>query len=219
MSATAKRLQLCLALVALSTSLLAVRIWGSGTITYAFLLWNVGLAAVPTAVALALRALVSARRRAAALGAFAVWLCFLPNAPYIVTDFVHLQFRAPIPVWYDAALLAAFAVAGLVLGYASVAEVRSALADEFGERVASLVAFGSLFLCGFGVYVGRFLRWNSWDIVTDPLPLARVVAHGLLDPLGHPTGLAISVAYGLALMVGYTLLRRAASPLVVDGQQ
>jgi len=218
MTASAKRLQVCLILVAWCVALLAARVWRSGDLTYAFLIWNLGLAVVPALAALLFGALSQARTRLPSFAAFVVWLCFLPNAPYIVTDFVHLRSRPPLPVWFDFVLLASYAATGLLLGYASVADVQVALARRYGPRLSAWVASGSLFLCGFGVYLGRVLRWNSWDIVTAPLPLARVIAHRLVDPLAHPMMLAVSVSYGMALVLGYTVLRKVASPLSVDVQ-
>src|SRR5689334_3878878 len=99
-----------LLLSAFSLALLAGRLAATGSASFAFLGWNLFLAWVPFAVALALRRLDGAGRltplRTGALGA--VWLAFLPNAPYIVTDFLHLRVRPGVPLWFDVVLLACF---------------------------------------------------------------------------------------------------------------
>jgi uncharacterized membrane protein len=153
------------------------------------------------------------RRRGVPLAAvaFVTWLCFLPNAPYLVTDFIHLQPRGGIPLWFDVVLFGSFGATGVLLGYVSVADVQSALAARAGRAVAALVAVGSLLLCGFGIYLGRFLRWNSWDVVTSPLGLGRQIAGFVWDPLSHPQTWAVSAVYGIALVLGYAALWGVAS--------
>lgn len=180
-------------------AMLATRIWRSGTVTFVFLGWNLFLAIIPAWAAAMLE-----RTRPAALQAmwFAVWLAFLPNAPYIVTDFVHLRPRPGIPLWYDIALLLSFALTGLFLAYASMSDVQRVIARRFGEVRAWAVTALALILSGTGIYLGRFLRWNTWDLVTNPL-----------DILTSIRGRAISVTlvYGFGLLVGYLAFRALAS--------
>lgn len=195
-------------------ALLVVRSLYAGRVQFAFLVWNLFLAAIPVVMALVFAAL--ARRKAfpaLQVGAFAVWLAFLPNAPYLVTDFIHLSSRPPVPLWFDVALISSFAATGVLLGYSSVADVEAVVAERFGRRVGTAVALGSLGLCGFGIYLGRFLRWNSWDLVTSPATLAREVLGQLLNPLAYPRGLVVSLIYGLALMLGYVALHGFARSL------
>jgi len=185
-------------------ALLFVRVVHSGKVTYVFLVWNLILAIVPAAAA---SAFARACRREGAVALPLVcglaWLAFLPNAPYIATDFVHLRPRPPVPLWFDAALLLSCTIAGLLLCYVSVAEVQSALRRRFGDAPSWLCATGALFLCGFGIYLGRFQRWNSWQVVTDPLALLADVLARVANPLAHPRTMAITVLYGVGLIVGY----------------
>ena len=201
-----------LALVGWCCILLAVRFWYSGSATRGYLLWNLFLACVPLIAAVALR-LVAPRPDLAIVkvAIFCVWLAFLPNAPYLVTDLKHLTFYPPIPLWFDVALFASFAATGVMLAYASVADIEVVTGSLFGRKVGRAVAIGSLLLCGLGVYVGRFLRWNSWDILTSPWSIARQAAHHVIHPISHTLTWQVSAIYGLGLAIGYVVLRSTAS--------
>lgn len=185
-------------------ALLALRVIRSGSPMYLFLAWNLFLATVPFAAAVAFSMVQRATARAAWFG---VWLLFLPNAPYIVTDFLHLRARNGVPLWFDIALLASYAGAGLLLGYVSVALVQASISRRFGEVAGWCTALTALFLSGFGIYLGRFLRWNSWDALLAPAPLAMEIAHRVIDPFAHPRTFAVTLIYGAALAVGYVALQ------------
>ena len=219
MSQPFKRLGAIALLAAWCGSMLLVRFHRTDSLAFAFLGWNLVLAIIPVVAAAGLRHL--SERPGSILQkaiCFMTWLCFLPNAPYLVTDFVHLEQRARVPLWFDVALLASFAGAGVLFAFVSVADVQMALRKVVSPLLATTIAMGSLFLCGFGIYLGRFLRWNSWDVLTSPRELFGEVADRILNPLAHPRTLAVSVIYGLALVLGYTALRTLA-PLFDDREQ
>jgi uncharacterized membrane protein len=199
----AKRAFLFAILLAWCGFLLAGRMWRSHQLTYAFLVWNLFLAVIP-AVAAAL--VVTTRATAARLFWAFLWLLFLPNAPYIVTDFVHLTPRAPIPLWYDVALLLSCAGTGLLLGYSSVADVQAAATERFGAAAGWGTAIVALLLSGFGVYLGRFLRWNSWDPIANPSELLNRLGGYGLNPMSHPRTIAVTFVYGVCFALGYTAL-------------
>lgn len=187
------------ALSAVALALWAVRRAWAGPAGFSWLLWNLGLAWIPW---LAARRLGAARGRASAIGWGALSLLFLPNAPYLVTDFVHLRPRPPVPLWFDALLFAGFALVGCTLGWGAMEQAHARLAREVGRRRAA-IAMALLFpLVGFGVYLGRFERWNSWDLLTRP----RALLVGALSAAGEPTALAFSAGFGLFLAVGYQVL-------------
>jgi uncharacterized membrane protein len=179
---------------------------------YTFLCWNLFLAWIPWLAGQGFRA--ASRRRASRvlqLGWFALWLLFLPNAPYIATDLLHLAPRPPVPLWYDLTLLLSFAGTGLLLGYVSIIDVQTAVEERFSRRTGWVVAAGSLFLSGFGIYLGRFLRWNSWEVLTDPAGLFRDISDRLLNPTAHPRAYAVTLILGSGLLLGYTALRSLAA--------
>jgi uncharacterized membrane protein len=185
-------------------ALLAGRVLLSGTLTYFFLAWNLFLAFIPLAAA-ALLGRLHARRgpELAQAALMCVWLAFLPNAPYITTDFIHLRARASMPLWYDIALLCTFAVTGVVVGYVSVLHVQRVIATRLGNVMGRLCAASALALSGFGIYLGRFLRRNSIELVTNPTGIAREIALRICDPLAYPRTLGVTVVYGGCLIVGY----------------
>jgi uncharacterized membrane protein len=98
-----------------------------------------------------------------------LWLIFFPNAPYILTDLLHLAHPRPdVPLWFDVLLLLWFAWTGLSLGMVSLVMMQDIVRREFG-RLTGWVFVGSVGLLGaLGIYIGRFLRWNSWDLIFAP---------------------------------------------------
>ncbi|HEY5993576.1 MAG TPA: DUF1361 domain-containing protein [Gallionellaceae bacterium] len=186
---------------------------------FAFLGWNLLLAAIP-AVAAWLFARAAEQHAHALLQVFwfAIWLVFLPNAPYVITDLVHLAPHSYIPLWYDLAMLASCAGTGLLLGYTSLADVQAVIARRFSARLGWGVAAAALLLSGFGIYLGRFLRWNSWDAFTNPKLLFSDIAELLTDPVSAPQAISVTLVYGFGLLLGYIALRllqpglRAAPP-------
>jgi uncharacterized membrane protein len=189
-------------------ALLLFRFVRSGSLAYGFLAWNLFLAAIPAVAAwFFARAMAKGSSLIEQIGWFVIWLVFLPNAPYIITDFVHLTARPRIPFWYDTALLISCAGTGLLLGYTSIADVQAAITRRFSALVGWVVVIAAILLSGFGIYLGRFLRWNSWDTLTSPLQLFREIADRLLNPLSHPQTFAVTAVYGVGLLLGYVALR------------
>jgi uncharacterized membrane protein len=152
---------------------------------YGFLIWNLFLAWIPFIIAYFTYTATLSRKQIyiiVPLAAF-FWLVFFPNAPYILTDFQHLAGSwDDVPVWYDVMLLIWFAFTGLLLGMVSLFLMQEVIRREFGRWFGwSFVALVSL-LTSMGVYVGRFLRWNSWDIFNDLNGMAHYTIQSAQDP-------------------------------------
>lgn len=178
-----------------------------GTQTFFFLNWNLFLAWVPYLIALSLPFLHRKfNSKKIIVGALFCWLLFFPNAPYIITDFLHLRKRAGIPLWYDMMLFMSFAWTGLILGYVSLLEIQVFLRKFFSKTMVNLASILALLLCGFGIYLGRFQRWNSWDIVTNPFSLFADILKVLTQP--HTLGLAVVLS--AFLLLGYFTLNTLA---------
>jgi len=176
----------------------------TGTLTYAFLGWNLFLATIPAFAARRFARADEQRRSIALLVAWGLlWLAFLPNAPYIVTDFVHLRLRPPAPLWYDIALLLVCSATGLLLAFSSIADVQRVIERRFGTVAGWLSTSLVLMLSAFGIYLGRFLRWNSWDVATNPMAVLEDASSRIINPLAHPRTLAFTVIYGGSLLIGY----------------
>ncbi len=201
---------------ALCVALLELRERYPGGFEYGFLTWNLFLAWIPFVLALAL---YDRDRRGhggvVLLPLAAAWLLFLPNAPYIVTDFVHVGRIGGAPLWYDAGMIAAFAVTGLVLGLASVLLVQAVVQRRFGTLVGWVMLLPVFLLCSAGIYLGRVHRFNSWDALTEPRSVAGMVWNRLLDPFGRPETIVAMAGFTAMLVVSYLVLY-AISDLQLD---
>lgn len=195
---------------ALAVLLLAARIVWTHERDYTFLVWNLFLAWVPYGCSVAIRAFHVRRIPTLPLVAlFALWIGFLPNAPYLVTDFMHLRYRDGAPLWFDALMLASFAWAGVGLGVASLRICARVVRVRGGARVATgFVAIAAL-LTGFGIYLGRFVRLNTWDVATHPVTVLTQVLSPLAHPLAHPRAWTVTLTFALFFLVAYSAGRRA----------
>jgi len=180
--------------------LLLTRIILSGHLTYAFLAWNLFLAWIPFAIS---QKLTGVNNRWKILLLFSAWLLFLPNAPYIITDFLHLKQRTPIPYWFDILLLFSAALNGLLLGFISLLTVDRFLANRYGNRISAALILCSFFLCSFGIYMGRYLRWNSWDIITNPGDIAIDILARVFNPFDHFGTWSVTFLFGSFFYVMY----------------
>lgn len=164
-------------------SLIAVRFLYSGEYRFLFLVWNLFLAWVPLAISSCLKNPKQHWTKQMTL--FTVWLLFFPNGLYVVTDLIHLHSKSTVPLWFDAVLLFAAAITSLIMAFASLRNVEFFLLNRFTEKAVQLMIMTILFLGSFGVYLGRFLRWNSWNIINSPVELMDQIAQRLLFPFEH----------------------------------
>ncbi|HET9905023.1 MAG TPA: DUF1361 domain-containing protein [Anaerolineales bacterium] len=157
----------------------------SGTVHYAFLIWNLFLAWIPFIIAYITYTAPLRRQQiyiVVPVAAF-FWLIFFPNAPYILTDFQHLAgVWRDVPVWYDVMLLLWFAFTGLLLGIVSLFLMQEVIRREFGHWVGWGFVAIVVALSSTGIYMGRFLRWNSWDILRNPAGIALFTFERIQDP-------------------------------------
>jgi uncharacterized membrane protein len=184
----------------LCIAMLEVRTVETGSSYYDFLAWNLLLAWIPLLLAIA--AYARARRRLGLVVAALLvpWLLFFPNAPYLLTDFVHLE-DGPAPLWYDGLMLSAFAWTALLLGFGSLYLVQMIVRRVAGAAAAWVCVVAALALGSVGVYVGRFIRFNSWDALLHPLRVADVVQEQLSSvPMRMAGALLALTAF---LLVGY----------------
>ena len=192
--------------VGFSFALLAARIWYSDTNQYTFLVWNLFLAFIPFAVSSFLLLTKRFTPTITFLGLAVLWLLFLPNAPYILTDLFHLRVRNGVPLWFDLVLILSFAWNGLLFGFVSLADMQREVRRRFGQFSAWLFVLSSLFLSGFGIYLGRYLRWNSWDIISNPGALALDIMDRFINPLSHPGTWGVTFVFAVFLTLSYLML-------------
>ncbi|MDX1942156.1 MAG: DUF1361 domain-containing protein [Saprospiraceae bacterium] len=184
------------------------RVWHTETLMYAFLVWNLFLAAIPYGISTLLILYPHLQKRAFIFWSLMViWLLFLPNAPYIFTDLFHLRPRQDVPLWFDLLLLLSFAWNGLMLGYLSLLDIQEIIIKKISWRSSWILVIGVLLLSAFGVYLGRYLRWNSWDLFLNPLPLFQDIFDRFIHPFAHPRTWGVTFGYGTFLILGYLILR------------
>jgi len=181
--------------------LLAVREHEYGAAGYPYLVWNLTLAWIPLGLAGALALAYARGRSTLELVAVGVaWLLFLPNAPYVLTDFVNLGNDHRL---FDALIIGSFAVTALAVGFASLLVVQLVVTRAGGAMLGWATVIFSLFASAVGIYLGRVLRFNSWDVVQRPRSLLVVARDRLADPLGNHYLIGYVLLLGVFLTLAY----------------
>jgi uncharacterized membrane protein len=184
------------------------RVLWSGNIRYSFLVWNLFLAWLPLVFALLAREHDRDGKRPSwrffSLGA--AWLLFFPNAPYIFTDLIHLTNRYFTHFWVDLAVVLSCAFTGLVLGFVSLYLMHSVVTRMLGRWLGWGFVAAAAGLCSFGIYLGRFLRFNSWDIVAKPGKLVEGISSVATGQTGHPHHFAFLAIFAMFLFITYVML-------------
>ncbi len=222
----ALRHQALLVLSMIICSGVSVLLWGirwlkSDTTVYASLNFNLFLAWIPAVFALIAYNVYrkgSCFGAAIAIGCAVVWLLFFPNAPYLITDIVHLRPRVEeMPYWFDQILYMAFAFSGCYLGMVSLILMQSLVRRSLGSVISWIFALSALVAGGFGIYIGRFLRFNSWDVLLNPIPLIKEIFDWFRHPRSNSDAFIFALVFSLFFAAIYFVvvailnLRRAES--------
>jgi len=191
-----------------AVTLVVVRADLSGRWRYLSLVWNLFLAWMPLVFALAVcRQYRAGAPRSWKLPTFAaLWLLFFPNAPYIFTDLTHLNVWWRGHYWGDLTMILLVALTGFLLGFLSLYLMQAVVADRFGQIASWLFIVAVAPLSGLGVYLGRFLRWNSWDIFIHPVGVTSDIANLAIHPIAHAGPLRFQAAFGIFLLLAYIML-------------
>jgi uncharacterized membrane protein len=193
---------------AVSVALVIARVVSSGNIHYGVLIWNLFLAWLPLIFAVLAHERYQRSgkldlRLAALAGA---WLLFFPNAPYIFTDLIHLRVYFYGQFWVDLVLVLMCAFTGLVLGFLSLYLMQSVVAGLFGRLASWIFIAAATGLGGFGIYLGRFLRFNSWDVLMKPGKLYHHIGAWTVNPNYDPITIAFPVLFAAFLFTAYLML-------------
>ncbi|KZS41228.1 hypothetical protein AWE51_22750 [Aquimarina aggregata] len=191
--------------VGFSFILLLIRIIKTDSIYYLFLVWNLFLACIPYLVTFLL-GIKTTNRFVFWLG-FTIWLVFLPNAPYILTDLQHIRISTLQTIWFDVLLILSFAINGMIIGFVSLQMMQKLLQAQFSKLKTHIIINATLLLCGFGIYLGRVLRWNSWDILQNPLAILSDIFKRVLFPIEHINTWAFTIGFGFFLIITYRLIQ------------
>jgi uncharacterized membrane protein len=173
---------------------------------YLFLNWNLFLAGIPLLLSRLLLHNDNITKTKVIL-LVPMWLLFFPNAPYILTDLFHLGNVKSMPKWFDLMMILLFAWAGLFAGFKSLQDIQRMLAKFMSQHKSMVVVILLLFIAAFGVYIGRFERWNSWDIITHPFSVLSDVAEKFTNPMQHLRTWGVTLLLGTLLNVIWFSIR------------
>jgi len=192
--------------MALSVIFLAIRMKLNQSFFFLFLIWNLILAIVPYLITTYLSSQDKINKWAFYL-TFGIWLLFLPNAPYIITDLLHLKAVDTHFIWLDVLVVSSFACNGLLLFYLSIFDMEALLKRIVNGRILNYMLLSLFPLTSFGMYLGRFLRYNSWEIVQHPFLLFEDIIAIIFNPTQHVTAWVFTLTFSTFLGVGYWIFK------------
>lgn len=194
-----------LLLVVFSAFLPLLRVQLTQSLNYTFLLWNMFLAVIPFMFAeYAKRLDITKTKKSHLIILIFAWLFFLPNAPYIITDFIHFKPESKM-AWFDLFMLFVNASTGTLLGLLSIVSFYDIVSVKWNKKIAQNFSIVVFFLCGFGIYLGRFLRFNSWDVLFSPLDLVK---ESILS-FQESTAWYITFGFGFLLWILFSVVKRS----------
>lgn len=165
---------------------------------FLFMIWNLMLALVPLAASRYLLWRNEPPRDKVSFVVLIVWLLFFPNAPYLITDLFHLYERAGAPAWLDMFMLFSFAWNGLLIAYVSMRDIDIWFAKSLSQQQKAVLNTILFLLTSFGLYLGRYFRWNSWDALVQPFHLV----HDIVTKLSQP-GVAFDLACFMTIATSF----------------
>ncbi len=198
--------------MAFSVILSTYRYSMSGRKTYLFLFWNLILAFIPFVVSETMLRIDFEKRKIFFWGMTALWLLFFPNSPYILTDLFHLKPKVGAPFWYDLMLLLSYSFNGFFLGFLSLLSIEKMIAQLYSDVWSRILTFTSLIACSIGVYVGRYLRWNSWDVFTKSSTLLQELQDQDFYPIQDSELISFTLVFSIFLILNYFILKKMAHP-------
>jgi uncharacterized membrane protein len=197
--------------VLFSILLVAIRAVITNTLVFIFLPWNLFLAAVPFLITTGLFKYRSITNKRWKMGFLLVaWILFLPNSFYIITDLFHLKPREESSRWFDLTLIFSFAWNGFLMGILSVRQMEKVVASRFSLQNTLLFVFPVMWLIAIGVYIGRFLRFNSWDIISNPFELLQEIGYMMIHPLQHFSTWGMIACFAAFMTIAYLSMKKMA---------
>ena len=192
-----------------SVGMVVVRNIYTGSGGYRFLVWNLFLAFIPYLISNRLSFSTSwIKHRGKLAIAFTGWLLFIPNSFYILTDLFHLHWHPGVPLWYDLMLIISFAWNGLLLGVLSVRQMEKILQVYIPGKTEWMFLYPVMVLNGLGVYIGRYFRFNSWDVITNPFDLITDIMQLIIHPIQHKEVWAMVACFSVFMTLIYLTLKK-----------
>jgi uncharacterized membrane protein len=134
-----------------------------------------------------------------------LWLGFLPNSFYMVSDLIHVHQTGEISIIFDAVLFTSFILNGFIAGFMSVMLLHRQLLRRLQPFRSFLVITGVFTVCGYAIYLGRVLRWNTWDALIHPYGLLFDISDNILHPLDHLQSFVVTLSFALLISSFYLL--------------
>ncbi|WP_075344149.1 DUF1361 domain-containing protein [Tenacibaculum agarivorans] len=192
-----------LILVVFCIFLQLLRVQLTQSLKFSFLLWNLFLAVIPYVISELTKKIASTKlSKFKLIFILGIWLLFLPNAPYLITDLIHFK-TGRYMIWYDLFLLFTYANTGLLLAILSIYSMYTVVVNQWNSQVGETFTISVFFLSGFGVYLGRFLRFNSWDIITSPISLFK---KGIVS-IANAEAWYMTLGFGILLWILFSVFR------------
>jgi uncharacterized membrane protein len=171
---------------------------------YFFLNWNLFLAFIPWFLSGFLTAQPGLiKKKWYFVPVLPFWMLFFPNAPYILTDLFHLRLQTSVPIWYDLIMILLYAWTGLLFAFFSLWHVENILGSGIGRLPTIIFSSSVLYTSAFGIYVGRYMRFNSWDLITKPLSVMGEISQRFANASEHPRTWGMTLLLGTFLNVLY----------------
>ena len=216
------RIQFVLALLVsslVSIGLFLYGAWRNHDLSYNYLIWNLMLAWLPLLFAARLMVVLKHKLWSSweAMTLSLLWLVFLPNSFYMISDFIHIREVPRVDVLYDAIMFSSFIYTGVIIGFTSLILIHLQFKRRLGSRLAAAWVAFTLLVCSIGVYIGRDLRWNSWDILTNPGALLVDISDRLQHPAAYPKMLLTIATFFILLTSMYNLIWRGSKMLLHIG--
>ena len=199
-------LSLIIASIIMSAFLLVFRIKLNKSFSFLFLIWNLILAIIPYIITMYLS---TSKLSKAKLGFwFCIWLLFLPNSPYIITDLLHIRISESSFLWLDILMILSFALSGVFLFFLSLNQMKQLLSIYFKKIPVDFFISSIIFLSAFGVYLGRYLRYNSWEVLSNPQHLSIDILNMFLHPITNKGIWLFTFGFGIFLFIGFKMFNK-----------
>lgn len=184
------------------------RYYYSNSAQFLFLNWNLFLAAIPWVLSSLLCLYPKVQRyKLLVFIVLGFWILFFPNAPYILTDLIHLREESDMPLWFNLIYILSYSWTGLLLGFLSLMDIEDVLKQFMNEFVVFGLSTSLLFLAAFGIYLGRFLELNSWDAIHEPFIFLDMIKKYFLTPMNHGDTWGLTIFMGAFLNLVFWSLK------------
>ncbi|HMH34550.1 MAG TPA: DUF1361 domain-containing protein [Puia sp.] len=197
-----------------SCGLIVTRIFHTGRLTFVFLVWNLFLASVPYFFTNLLTSKPGwTDKKPLVIFFFLVWLLCVPNAFYILTDLFHLGDKhneTAVPLWYDLVLILSFAWNALLLGILSVRQMEKILLRHASWKHELFFLYPVMWVNALGIYTGRYLRYNTWDVIANPFQLIHDIGHVLIHPFVFHDAWGMIFCFSVLMTLIYLTLKNLA---------